>query len=347
MTARGGNGDHLPHPAHPGAGWGPRLRLGLGLALSALCLFLAVRKISLAAFQQALSTANWEWTALAVVAYIASTSLKAVRWQGFFLPLRVPLRTVWPVFLVGQLLNLVLPLRAGEVGRIYLISEEDSEVNWPAALSTIAVEKVVDLVMLALAFLIVALWLATTPTGLPDWLQTAGRALIPLMLLALTGLVMLAFYGQAAWRILRRGFKPLPPRWNTRLNTWVEQALAGLESLRHRPARLRAWGWSLLIWSIMALTNALLFRAFDLRLSPFVALLLLVVLMSAVSAPRLPGNQGVLVYLCVLVLSLFGVGQEAALLYGITLQGVIYLPLIVLGLIALLWTSRSLPTEER
>jgi uncharacterized protein (TIRG00374 family) len=244
------------------------------------------------------------------------------------------------------LLNLALPLRAGEVSRIYLISREDSEVSWPTALSTVAVEKVVDLVMLALAFLIVAVWLATTPTGLPDWLQTAGRALIPLVLFALTGLVILAYYGQAAWRILRRGLKPLPPHWRSSLNNWVKHALAGMASLRHRPARLRAWGWSLLIWSIMALTNALLFKAFDLQLSPFVALLLLVVLMSAVSAPRLPGNQGVLVYLSVLVLSLFGVGQETALLYGISLQGVIYLPLIVLGLIALLWTSRSLPTEE-
>jgi uncharacterized membrane protein YbhN (UPF0104 family) len=97
----------------------------------------------------------------------------------------------------------------------------------------------------------------------------------------------------------------------------------------------------------MTLTNALLFRAFDLDLPPMVAALLLVVLMSAIAVPRLPGSQGVLVYLCVLVLSLFGVSRETALLYGITLQAVVLIPVLVLGSISMLATSRSLTAEQR
>ena len=63
--------------------------LWIGMALSALCLFLAVRKISLAALQEAMSTANWQWVALAMGVHTAGISLKAVRWRALFLPLQV------------------------------------------------------------------------------------------------------------------------------------------------------------------------------------------------------------------------------------------------------------------
>lgn len=88
--------------------------------------------------------------------------------------------------------------------------------------------------------------------------------------------------------------------------------------------------------------HSLVFNAFHLSLSPYVALLLLVVLMSGVSVPPLPGNLGVFPYLCVLVLSLFGVNRETSLVYGIVLQIVAYLPLIVLGSASMLWENWSL-----
>jgi uncharacterized membrane protein YbhN (UPF0104 family) len=81
------------------------------------------------------------------------------------------------------------------------------------------------------------------------------------------------------------------------------------------------------------------FHAFQLPLSVFVALFLLVVLMSGVAVPPLPGNLGVFPYLSQLVLSLFGVSRETALVYGIVLQVVAYLPLIILGTGCLLWEN--------
>ena len=58
--------------------------------------------------------------------------------------------------------------------------------------------------------------------------------------------------------------------------------------------------------------------------------------MSGVSIPPLPGNLGVFPYLCTLVLSLFGVDRETSLAYGLVLQGVVYLPLILLGSLCML-----------
>ena len=299
---------------------------------------LAVRQISIDDLGTAIAMARWEWVALAVVVVVASSSLKAVRWRVLFFPRRVPIGRTWSVFMIGQMLNILLPARAGEVGRIYLIGDEGA-VSHAAALSTVVVEKIVDLVMLTLAFFIVALWLVTTSTDFPDWLRDAGMGLVLLAALGLASILLLARLGRRIWHLLRRTLKPAPARWIAVADSAVEQAISALGSLQHSQARFQIWTWSLLIWALMALTNALVFLAFDLELSPYVALVLLVVLMSGVALPPLPGNVGVFVYLCILVLSLFAVNRETALVYGITLQIVAFLPLVVVGFACLLWEN--------
>ena len=65
--------------------------------------------------------------------------------------------------------------------------------------------------------------------------------------------------------------------------------------------------------------------------------------MSGVAAPPLPGNLGVFPYLTQLTLSLFGVPVETGLVYGLVLQAVAYLPLVLLGLVLLVrenWALR-------
>jgi uncharacterized protein (TIRG00374 family) len=315
-------------------------RLLVGLALSAICLFLAFRGISLPALVKALSAARWEWVALAVAVVVVSTFVKAVRWQALFFPQRLSVSKAWSIFMIGQMLNAVLPARAGEVGRIYFIGEVEG-ISRAQALSTVVVEKVVDLVMLALAYLVVAVWLVVTSTGFPNWLRDAGVSLFPLAALGLGSLLLFVYAGRPTWRFLRQVLKPLPLNWRTAADAAAEQSISAFEALRRWQTSAQVWSWSILIWALATLIHSLVFIAFHLSLSPYLALLLLVVLMSGVSVPPLPGNLGVFPYLCVLVLSLFGVNRETALVYGIVLQMVAYFPLIVLGSGCMLWENRS------
>jgi hypothetical protein len=62
----------------------------------------------------------------------------------------------------------------------------------------------------------------------------------------------------------------------------------------------------------------------------------MVALMSGIVIPTLPGNLGVFPYLSMLVLSLFGVERAKGVAFGLALHGVVYLPLLVLGGLALL-----------
>lgn len=331
-------------------GWGraPGLwRLAAGVVLSGVCIFLALRGTSWAELWEALRAARWAWMAPGVAAVVTGTVVKAVRWQALFLPERMPFWRVWRVFVIGQMLNVVLPARAGEVGRVYLIGEADG-VDRAEAISTLVVEKVADLVMLAAAYVVVALWLSVVEgEGVPVWLAEVGRTAAVVAALALAGLLYVAFFGRSVQRLLDGMLEVLPPGWRRAGADFVERGMGAFESLRRWEVNVRVGGWSVLIWGLATLTNVFLFRAFGLALSPYAALFLLVMLMSGVAVPPLPGNLGVFPYVCIVVLSLFGVEREVGLAYGLSLQAVVYLPLVVLGVVCLLRESGSLRVAWR
>lgn len=312
-------------------------RLLVGGGLSALCLFLALRDISWADLREALYAAQWSWVAMAVGVVVAGTFIKAIRWHTLFPSQRISIGEVWSIFLIGQMLNTVLPARAGEIGRVYFTGRIEGLAR-AGTISTIVIEKVADIMMLLLAYSIVALYPAT---GLPDWLQEAGIGLLAATALSLGVVLFAIYFAGPTKRLFRWTLRPLPHHWRAAILKRIEQLIAAFQVLRSGKVSAKIAGWTLLIWGGATLTNLLLFRAFRLSLSPYAALFLLVVLMSGVAAPPLPGNMGVFPYLCILVLSLFDVKRETGLVYGVTLQAVVYLPLIILGSICLLRKSQD------
>ena len=327
--------DKSPRKLRP-AKW----RLLVGLSLSGLCIFLALRDVSLGELKEVLSEAHWGWVMLTTATFVLTHFLKAFRWRLFFPSPKVRLSKVVGVYFIGQMLNAVFPARAGDVGRVFLIGE-DQQVSRGSALSTVIMEKIVDLMMLCFVYLLVSVWLNQTAIGIPVWLTDAGRVLLPLAGLGLVGLLTFILSGHRVWNILKQGLAPLPAHWQLSANNAAENAITAFERFGHGRMFLPILLWSLLIWGFMVLTPALLFPAFHLVLSPWVAVLLTVVLISGVAVPPLPGNLGVFAYLCQLVLVIFGVERETALAFGVTLQAIVFIPQVILGLICLLRDNHS------
>ena len=70
----------------PGWRWGRYARMGLGLAISLLCLWLALRDIALDALLVSLRQAQPAWVALALLSVLLTNLAKAVRWRLLFYP---------------------------------------------------------------------------------------------------------------------------------------------------------------------------------------------------------------------------------------------------------------------
>jgi uncharacterized membrane protein YbhN (UPF0104 family) len=199
------------------------------------------------------------------------------------------------------------------------------------------VEKVVDAGMLLLS-----LALLITVAGLPEWFRPYG-----LLLTAGFGVVAIA----ACLAIRRRGM-PVAPGWAQRIG-W--RLLPGrLRQLKDpigaMALGLSAW-WSIatavqvlvlsaIAWGVGGLVNLLVLRGFDLQLSQpamlGATLSVLVALYGGAVIPALPGRLGIFQSLCVLALLPFGLSFDQALAVSVVMYAVIYVPPLVLGLMALL-----------
>ncbi len=306
------------------------LRFLLGLLLSAAALWLATRHVDWSQAARALRSADYALLLAALLLQVGSFGIVAVRWRAFFPdPAALSVRRLVEILLVAQLVNAAAPLRLGPLARAYLAGDEGRTV----ALTTVAGEKLLDLLALLLALMLALLLLP-----LPAWLQGAGL-----------GLAALAAAGLAALLLATGGRRQIE-RWLPRLGSWLAGvSLALLDTLAAwlRPARLaRLAGWTVALWAAGVGVNLLVLRAFGLpaRLAP--AWTLLVLLQLGARVPGAPGNVGVFESLCVAGLGWFGVEPGPALSYGLALHAVVLLP----GLVGggwVLWRDAALRTGLR
>ena len=159
-----------------------------------------------------MKAANYWWIAPGVVAYFIGVWARTWRWHYLLRPIKpIPLKTMWPVVVIGYMGNNIYPFRAGEVIRAYVLKRKES-VSISASIATILVERIFDgLVMLLFVFI----GLPIVP-GLPDWLK---QTVI---------LASVAFFGALAVFLLMAA----RPAASRRIYGWVINHFV--------PARLRA-----------------------------------------------------------------------------------------------------------
>lgn len=317
---------------------GQWIKAGLSALFSLLVIGWAVVALDWQQVGLALAQAHYGWVAAAVGLTLLTIFTRAWRWQVLFWPQSFPLRHIFSALLIGQTANYILPARAGDLARIYLL-DQTCGVSKTQVLGTIALEKLWDMVMLAL-FIGLLAWFFP----LPDWLVNPAISLTGLTVAAVLALALIGWRRQQAlnW------FEKVGPRWMpgfyNRLVTVEQNLFKGFSGLRHPKPIVAATWWSVLTWIIGGLTNYVVFRAFDLPLAMIPAGLLLVVLQVGVAVPSLPGRIGVFEGLCVIVLALFDIPFDVAFSYGLVLHIIVFIPPIVLA--AILSLQMNVPVNR-
>jgi uncharacterized protein (TIRG00374 family) len=311
------------------------LQIALGLLFSALCLFLALRGVRLDELASVLGKARPLPLLAAVVVEMLTFLAIAARWQRLFTPHPAPsLGRLFEILNIAQLANAMLPGKMGPLVRAYLAGRGMAG-GVAFALTTIVGEKVVEGMSLLLIALAILPCLQSTPlSGQLPW--TAWLSAV-LFLLVIGLMIWLAYRRQAVICRLERLLGRRP-----RLLGLARSALSALDVWRRGKVVLALWAWSIAIWAITVLLNQLILWSLDIRVPAAAPLVILVVSQVGVRLPSSPGSVGVLHYLSVLALSLFGVDKITALGYGILLHLVIYLPASLLGLLFLAKSGYSL-----
>ncbi len=311
-------------------------QLLIGLAISAVALVLALWRIDLAAVAETLTQANYFFLIPAAFEVVLYMLARAIRWRLLLGP-QVSLGRYFWVTNIGYLVSNVLPFRLGDPARAVVIARGE-DVSTAAAVSTVVVERVLDMMMVVLLLAGVAPFLSGIGNTL--WAGLAGGAAV---VVAAAALLFFAFRPDAGKRLVRWGLRLLPRLDVERWAHVFDGLFDGLTPLRSGRRGLALLGWSVVIWGLVVFYYWALIRAFlpqpPLLASPF----LVCVLGLGMAVPSSPGAMGVFHAIARYALTIpFGVPVDQAVTIAFAAHAFQYVLGCLLGLAGLARESLSL-----
>jgi uncharacterized protein (TIRG00374 family) len=306
----------------------------IGLITSLSCVFLSIHKLDWRRLFALWHQMDYRWVALAASMILAHTLARAARWRALFTPPVPSFGVALTAMLIGQTMNYLLPARSGDIPRIYWLGERGDQSK-ARVLGTMAVEKVLDLILLVLVLFLVPFWAPARPS----WLAQATWGMVIALILLYVGLrVGLAWHKPLLGQVGR-----IADRHNVHWWPAVRERLAhvvnGVEGLRRSQVFWRTAALSLAAWVLGAAANLATFLALGLPPSWPMALTVSAALRVGVALPSLPASVGVYEGTVMLALGVFNVDRETALSYGVLMHLVDFLPPVALTL-WLVWRSQ-------
>ncbi len=296
-----------------------KLRLAALLAVTALCLALALRGIELDKAQAALAAASGP-RLLAVWAFYAVAHAIRVWRLGVLLDGAAPFTRLLVVNSIGFLAINVMPLRLGEAVRPWLLVEREG-VPLGRALLAIVVERLLDLLGLVGLLIGLGVFVDLPASGLQvagvDVVRAAQAGATLLGGAVTTALLVTGFAGPALFRLLAA-----VPRVGPRLVPVGERFRAGLVDLARRPARAALLvAQTAAVWLVTVGAVATCLSAFpSLPATLSAAWSTWAVTLSAMSAVPTAGFFGVYEAAATAALVLFGVDGSLARTFAVVLH---------------------------
>jgi len=311
-------------------------KLWVGLVVSAAALALALRGINLRQVGETLAQAEYVYLVPATVAMLAYLVARSVRWRLLLGPEVSLVRCFW-VTNVGYLVSNVLPFRVGDPARAVVIGQGE-KISTAAALSTVVVERVLDMLM------VVALLAGVTPfvSGVGG-AMSAGLVAGGAVLVALAVLLTLAFRPDWGRRLVRRVLGWLPRLDSERWARALDGLFEGLAPLRSGRKGLALLAWSVVTWALVVAYYWALMRAFLPRPPALAAPFLACVVGLGMAVPSSPGAVGVFHAVARYGLTApFGIPVDQAVTVAFAIHAFQYVLMCVLGLVGLARESISL-----
>jgi uncharacterized protein (TIRG00374 family) len=304
-------------------------KLVLSLAVGGAFLVLAFRNVDRDQLRDAFGHLDARWLVPAVCLSLLLQVFRAWRWQLELRPLaRVPFTTLWVVTSVAYMAINLLPIRAGEVVRPWLLSRR-SPVSFSNVVGNLIVEKTVDSAVIVFYILLGLL----TTENLPAWVRR-GAVVPAVAFVALAVVIVLAWWkGEAV--VERRAARWLPERFRMRVVGVARALVDGMRVLGHPGLVVAVFAVSIVLWFIPILSSWVMIRAFHLDVPFNAALIVFIFIGFGTALPQAPGMIGTFQYACILALGLFGVPQPRALAYGLVLNALQLSTLVAQGLVAL------------
>lgn len=275
---------------------------------------------------EALKAAQYIYLVSLPIPLLTGFALRAIRWKLLF-PNHAALkfRNLFNTMMVGYAFNNVMPARAGELIKIYLLSQVEKSSK-STALATVVLEKTADLlIVMALA----ACMLVFYPH--PQWLNNIGLAMGFATVAAVGFLTALKFAGSRLMGWLARCTGFFSARLMDRVESAGQRFLAGITTLFSWSAALRFLVLSALIWLVELWIMYSVARSFNIDTAIGNLLFVMLVIALSTVVPSLPAYIGTFEFFGVSAFALVGVSGEVALSCIVVLHAITFLGSCLIG----------------
>lgn len=309
------------------------LRFWASLGISVVLIGLFLRATHPSEIESALEEANYWWLFPAFLVLLVAISLRCVRWSVLMRPVAPmsPAR-LFPYAIIGYMANNLLPARAGEVVRAYVLGDREN-VSKMGTFGTIAVERLFDGCVLVLMLLI-----AGSYVGFEDnKLRIIALVSSAFFLAALVAFYVLTLSEERAKRVIHFFLRFLPARFESVAEHMADQLVTSLRSVHDPRSLALVFIFSVLAWTVEAACYMVIGQGFDLGVGFGHYMLLLAAANLAIIIPTFFGGTGPFEWAAKLVLVGAGVTGSVASAYSIIAHALILIPTTVMGLV-LLWS---------
>jgi glycosyltransferase 2 family protein len=261
--------------------------------------------------------------------------LRAVRWQYLLRPIGpTRLRVAFRTTVIGFAANTILPLRAGEFVRPYLLARSEG-LNVAAVTTTIILERLLDLVTVLTLFGVFVVFFdpgldrvnpevygRVKSVGLTSAAAAAGILLV---------LILNAVRPVLTHRLVDFCLRPFPERFRTRLAGLIYGLLDGLAVTRDPRRLAQAVALSYPLWISIASGIWLVTAAFHMTIPFTGSFLIMALLVVGVAAPT-PGAVGGFHEMFRVGTAVFyGVDNDRAVGAAFVLHAASFVPVTLLG----------------
>ncbi|MGD1047822.1 MAG: lysylphosphatidylglycerol synthase transmembrane domain-containing protein [Candidatus Krumholzibacteriaceae bacterium] len=313
----------------------------LGYLIAAACLVWVFHGIHGERLVGQLKGIRWGWVAVAIVLDVLSYVCQGVRWRFLLRPTGniSTMRATQAVY-VGLFTNEIVPFRAGELVRAYIVSRWQG-VALLSVIPSLAVERLFDGLWLAVGMGLTAIFVV-----LPENLLRAAD---------IFGCAILAAVALFVYVVIRKKKDPHdgPPshavRWKPlrlfgTLTDGVAQGIRKIGMTRYFYFALVTSSF-IIIFQIVSFW--LIMNAYGLHLSLWAGAAVFIIVYFGTALPNMPSNVGTYQFFAVLALALFGIDKTTAAGFSIAVFVILTGVLWIIGLVAIGRTGMRLKDIRR
>jgi len=313
------------------------------IVLSLACMAWALHGVSWSELWEDIRELNWRWVAVACVADVLVYVIQGWRWSLLLRPVGAATigSSVRSIF-VGLFASEVFPLRAGELIRCFLQARW-SEIPVSVTLASALIERIFDGIFLIVALFFSLDYVRHFPLNHGQHraiaILTDGSIFLTVLIVLCGALLAVAmFWRQQALEMLL----------NAPMFSWVHVMIEDLHRIGHSRYLYFSALASIPYLLMQVVPIYALMQAYELDEASWARAGALMVLLRLGSvAPQAPGNVGLFQVISTLGLTLFGVQQAEARRFTLLLWGVITLPLLFAGFVAMVVTGAKIGEIHR